>query len=81
MRGSPANRAWALRVTANAVEVEPDKQGRILVPQRMQDAVGIAGPALVVGAIDRIEIWNPERFTAVTAPAEQTDDITLKVFG
>ena len=81
MRGSPANRAWALRVTANAVEVEPDKQGRILVPQRMQDAVGIAGPALVVGAIDRIEIWNPDRFTAVTAPAEQTDDITLKVFG
>jgi MraZ protein len=81
MRGSPANRAWALRLTANAVEVEPDKQGRILVPQRMQDAVGIAGAALVVGAIDRIEIWNPERFTAVTAPAEQTDDITLKVFG
>jgi DNA-binding transcriptional regulator/RsmH inhibitor MraZ len=34
-----------------------------------------------VGAIDRIEIWNPDRFTAVTAPAEQTDDITLKVFG
>jgi MraZ protein len=81
MRGSPANRAWALRLTANAVEVEPDKQGRILVPQRMQDAVGIAGAALVVGAIDRIEIWNPDRFTAVTAPAEQTDDITLKVFG
>jgi len=81
MRGSPANRAWALRVTANAAEVEPDKQGRILVPQRMQDAVGITGPALVVGAIDRIEIWNPERFNAVTAPAEQSDDITLKVFG
>ena len=81
MRGSPANRAWALRLTANAVEVEPDKQGRILVPQRMQDAVGIAGAALVVGAIDRIEIWNPDRFTAWTEPAEQTDDITLTVFG
>ena len=81
MRGSPANRAWALRLTANAVEVVPDKQGRILVPQRMQDAVGIAGAALVVGAIDRIEIWNPDRFTTVTAPAEQTDDITLRVFG
>jgi MraZ protein len=81
MRGSPANRAWALRVTANATEVEPDKQGRILVPQKMQDAVGIDGSALVVGAIDRIEIWNPERFNAVTAPAEQSDDITLKVFG
>jgi MraZ protein len=81
MRGSAANRAWALRVTANTVEVVPDKQGRILVPQRMQDAVGITGPALVVGAIDRIEIWNPDRFAAHTATAEQADDITLKVFG
>jgi MraZ protein len=81
MRGSPANRAWALRVTANAAEVEPDKQGRILVPQRMQDAVGITGPALVVGAIDRIEIWNPDRFAAHTATAAQAEDITLKVFG
>ena len=81
MRGSPANRAWALGVTANAVEVTPDKQGRILVPQKMQDAVGIDGAALVVGAIDRIEIWNPGRFNAVTAPAEQSDDIKLKVFG
>jgi MraZ protein len=81
MRGSATSRAWALRLTANTVVAEPDKQGRILVPQRMQDAVGITGAALVVGAIDRIEIWNPERFTAVTAPAEQSDDITLKVFG
>jgi MraZ protein len=81
MRGSPANRAWALRVTANAVEVVPDKQGRILVPQRMQDAVGIAGPALVVGAIDRIEIWNPDRFTAATAPADQAENITYSIFG
>jgi MraZ protein len=27
MRGSPANRAWALRLTANAAEVVPDKPG------------------------------------------------------
>jgi MraZ protein len=81
MRGSPSARAWALRVTANAVEVVPDKQGRILVPQRMQDAVGIAGPALVVGAIDRIELWNPERFAAATAPADQAESITNQIFG
>ena len=81
MRGSPANRAWALRVTANAVEVVPDKQGRILVPQRMQDAVGITGPTLVVGAIDRIELWNPDRFTAATAPADQAETVTYQIFG
>jgi MraZ protein len=62
-------RPYVLRVTANAVEVVPDKQGRILVPQRMQEAAGIAGPTLIVGAIDRIELWSPERFDALTADA------------
>jgi MraZ protein len=81
MRGSPADRMWALKVTSNAVEVVPDRQGRILIPQRMQDAVGIEGPTLVVGAINRIELWDPKRFDAATAAAEQTENITYDVFG
>lgn len=81
MRGSPADRRWALRVTANAVEVVPDKQGRILVPQRMQDAVGIEGPTLVVGALNRIELWDPARFEADTHAAQQDESITYQIFG
>ena len=82
MRLQPAARAYALRITANAVEVAPDKQGRILVPQRMQDAVGIAGPALVVGALDRIELWNPERFAATTEqPVPDAEKFTHQIFG
>ncbi len=82
MRLQPAARAYVLRVTANAVEVAPDKQGRILVPQRLQDAVGITGPTLVVGAIDRIELWNPERFAAATAePPADADRFMHQIFG
>jgi len=82
MRLQPAARAYVLRVTANAVEVVPDKQGRILVPQRLQDAVGITGPTLVVGAIDRIELWNPERFAAATAePPADADRFMHQIFG
>jgi len=81
MRLQPAARAYVLRVTANAVEVVPDKQGRIMVPPRMQKEVGIAGPTLVVGAIDRIELWNPDRFTAATAPADQAETVTYQIFG
>lgn len=79
MRSSPESRARAVRITANAVEVAPDKQGRILVPQRMQDAVGIAGPTLVVGAIDRIELWNPDRFAAGAADAPD-ENFTHQIF-
>lgn len=74
LRLQPQARSYVLSVTANAVEVAPDKQGRILVPQRLQDAAGLKGPTLVVGAIDRIELWDPERFEA--SVSARTDDFT-----
>ena len=82
LRLQPASRSWVLGVTANAVEVVPDRQGRILVPQRLQQAVGIEGPTLVVGAIDRIELWNPDRFHAATAaPVADAARFAHQVFG
>ena len=67
---------------AGAQEVVPDKQGRILVPARLQEAVGIHGPTLVVGAIDRIELWSPERFAATTAePVPDVERLTHQIFG
>ena len=82
MRREPQSRAWVLGITANAVEVTIDKQGRILVPQRLQEAVGINGATLIVGVFDRIELWSPERFgAAVTAPVPDAAMYTHQVFG
>lgn len=75
LRRNPKSRPYVLRVTANAVEVVPDSQGRILVPQRMQKEVGIAGPTLIVGAMDRIELWNPEAFDVLTAQAVPDEEL------
>ena len=82
LRLNPQARPYVLRVTANAAEVVPDKQGRILVPARLQEAVGIHGPTLVVGAIDRIELWDPARFTAATeAPVPDAARFMHQIFG
>src|SRR5690348_12451305 len=43
MRQDPDARPYVLGVLGNAVEVSLDKQGRILVPRRLQEAVGIGG--------------------------------------
>ena len=59
-----------LGLTANAVEVNPDKQGRILIPERLQRAAQLDAEALVVGVLDKIEIWNPELFESTTREAE-----------
>lgn len=81
MRGTAEERRWALRVTANTQDVTTDKQGRILVPQKMQAAVGIDGAALVVGALNKIELWNPERFEAAHGPVQQDDTLIRGIFG
>lgn len=82
LRRDPAARQYALKVTANAHEVTLDKQGRILVPARLQADAGITGPTLVVGAIDRIELWNPDLFAAaVEQPIPAADEFLHEVFG
>ena len=49
-------------VTSRATQVEPDKQGRILIPAWFKERVQLDGAVLLVGAMDRIEIWDPETF-------------------
>ena len=61
--------AWGdvLAITSSAVEVSPDKQGRILIPAWLQEAAGLEGSVLLVGNIDRVELWHPPEFAKVAA--------------
>jgi MraZ protein len=62
MLRDPAGRMWVLSVMAHATEVTPDAQGRILVPAALRAAAELEGQALLVGAINKVEIWNPTKF-------------------
>lgn len=82
LRRQPSARAYVLGITANAVEVIPDRQGRILVPQRLLESAGLCDAALLVGVIDRVEIWNPERFEVVVAQQSgDSERLAAQVFG
>src|SRR5215216_5678612 len=67
LRQQPESRRFVLGITSSAAEVVPDKQGRILIPQRLLQALNLEESALLVGVIDRIEVWEPGRFAAATA--------------
>ncbi|HEX6588577.1 MAG TPA: division/cell wall cluster transcriptional repressor MraZ [Longimicrobiales bacterium] len=67
MRRQPEARTFLLNVLANAVEVSPDGQGRILIPATLREQGKLNGQVQMIGAIDRIEIWNPAEFQAATA--------------
>jgi MraZ protein len=49
-------------IYSSASIVEPDKQGRFLIPGNLLAEADLKRDALVVGAYRWIEIWNPERY-------------------
>ncbi len=60
-------RLWA----SSAQEVEVDRQGRMAIAARLREFARLEADVLVVGAIDRIELWNPTVWEERVQPAEQ----------
>jgi MraZ protein len=46
------------KVIASAIEVEMDKQGRVLLPLAHRQDMGIDSEAVIVGVINKIEVWD-----------------------
>ena len=69
---------------ARGTEVEPDKQGRILIPAFLKSAANLDGAVLLVGQEDRIEIWNPKTYdelhTGLEPDASMAEEIH-RIFG
>lgn len=81
LKHQPEARLYVLSLMANAVEVVPDSQGRILIPAKLKEAAGLDGQAMLVGAIDRVEIWNPSHFQeAMAADANSFAQFAGKIF-
>jgi len=57
-------------IGSKSVQVALDSVGRICIPEEMARAAGITDEAVMVGLLDRFEIWNPERFEKVLAADE-----------
>lgn len=47
---------------SNARKVNFDKMGRICIPQKLRDLAVIQGKVVVVGAIDKVEIWSEDKW-------------------
>jgi MraZ protein len=53
-----------------ATPVDLDGQGRILVPQKFREEVGLNGRALIVGRNKRFELWNEDVYNSTRADAD-----------
>ena len=75
-------RAFTRRIMMWAEEVALDGQGRISLPKPLIDFAGIADRALILGAYDRIEIWDPEAFDAyLNEEAADYETLAERVLG
>jgi len=58
---------WA----AGTQEVEIDKRsGRMAIASYLRDFADLTGDVLVHGAMDRVELWNPQRWNDKVRPSE-----------
>jgi MraZ protein len=54
-------------IGSESVQATVDKTGRICIPDEMAKAAGITDEAMLVGLLDRFEIWSTERYSRVKA--------------
>lgn len=43
-----------------------DKSGRVCLPDRLAQEAALNGEAILVGLVDKFEIWNPDRYAMHT---------------
>jgi MraZ protein len=67
-------RAFRRRVFSGAVDLSPDRQGRILLPQYLRDFAGINGEVVIAGMFNYMEIWGVEAWQNVRASIEDNND-------
>ena len=58
----------------SAFEIEPDKQGRVLIPAPLREYAGLTQDIVIVGLEGYAEIWDKTKWDALNA-AQDTEDL------
>jgi MraZ protein len=75
MRQAPvtnkAARDYLRMLFAGASDEKPDKQGRFTIPPMLRDYAGLTRDCVVIGAMNRVEIWDAEAWSSYSGQQEQ----------
>ncbi len=71
--GDPSAREFRRRVFSGAVDLTPDRQGRVLLPPYLREFAGIEADVVITGMMDYLEIWNSDAWTPVREAAEDDE--------
>ncbi len=57
--------------TSAMTDVQLDTQGRVMLPANLMQQAGLGKQVLVVGVVDHIEVWDPDRFAQAVAGVDR----------
>jgi len=66
---------------ADAHEITPDQQGRIVVPQRLRDYASLGSEVVITGLMTRAEIWDAQAWAALSDAQDQELTTAVKTLG
>lgn len=69
--GNKAARDYLRVFLSGAVDQQPDRQGRILVPPMLRDYASLGDDVVVIGVGTRAEIWNRQAWESYLQDKEQ----------
>ncbi len=67
-------RAFSRLMLAGAMEVEFDKQGRIILPEYLRHFAGLKKNVIVAGLYTRLEIWDEDAWTKYQTEMEKNSN-------
>jgi len=79
--GQASTRGFNRFMLSGAVDVEPDSQGRILIPDFLKGFANLEGKVVLAGVNDRVEVWNETEWETYKASIEQNADQLAEKLG
>jgi MraZ protein len=74
------SRAFTRIMLAGAMDVEVDKQGRVILPEYLRAFAGLKKEVVVAGLYNRLEIWDREKWSEYTKRTEtESNEIAEKM--
>ncbi|MGN1014238.1 MAG: division/cell wall cluster transcriptional repressor MraZ [Butyricicoccus sp.] len=58
---------------SSAVDVDVDKQGRIVIPPVLRERAGLKKDVTIIGVLSRAEIWDTEQWNAYNGELDPDD--------
>ena len=67
-----ATRDYVRRFSSASSDETPDKQGRITVPPKLREWANLSKDVVVIGAMNRLEIWDEAAWEAYSESQEES---------